>query len=295
MKRLFLIVLSWLAITTSAEVYTPQTVPFPRKTDAKAFVANPDNILSSEEQEAIQSVAEQLYQLTGVEMVTVALDDIGDAFAFDFTVELFNLWGIGDKKTNTGLLIFFTMQQHDIRITTGTGLEGLLTDATSYDIILNDIIPLLRQGQYGNGLLAGNQAVYKHLTSQRALEELLFGYQPKEPKEQPWKGLGIFAFFIAMIAGLAYWAAPRCPQCKKKGARTKDEILVYATYTATGRGIHHHTCVSCGHKWDEPYTIAKRTRSTSSSGRGGGYSSGGSSGGSYGGGSTSGGGAGSKW
>ena len=295
MKRLFLIVLSWLAITASADVYTPQTVPFPRKTDAKAFVANPDNILSSEEQEAIQSVAEQLYQLTGVEMVTVALDDIGDAFAFDFTVELFNLWGIGDKKTNTGLLIFFTMEQHDIRITTGTGLEGLLTDATSYDIILNDIIPLLRQGQYGNGLLAGNQAVYKHLTSQRALEELLFGYQPKEPKEQPWKDLGIFAFFIAIVSLLAYWAAPRCPKCKKKGAKTRDEVIVYATFEAGGRGIHHHTCVSCGHKWDEPYTIPKKRERSSYSGSGsssGGYSGGG---GSYGGGSTSGGGAGSKW
>ena len=179
-------------------------------------------------------------------------------------------------ETNTGVLLFFTMQQHDIRITTGKGLEG--------------------QGQYGAGLLAGNQAVTQRLTTRQALQELLLGYRPKEPKEQPWKGLSLFALFVAMIAGLAYWAAPRCPKCKKKGARTKDEVIVYATYTASGRGIHHHTCRSCGHQWDEPYTIAKRTRSTSSSGRGRGYSSsGGSSGGSFGGGSTSGGGAGGKW
>lgn len=297
MRRYLLIAL--LLIVTlglSATTYTPYTVPNPRATDGKAFVANPDNILSDEEQKAIQSIAEQLHEITGVEMVTVALDDIGDANAFDFSVDLFNHWGIGDRETNTGVLIFFTMQQHDIRITTGNGLEGLLPDAVCYDIICDEIIPVLRQGQYGEGLLVGNQVICKHLTTQHALEELMFGYRPKEPKEQPWKGLSLFALFVAMIAGLAYWAAPRCPQCKKKGARTKDEILVYATYTATGRGIHHHTCRSCGYRWDEPYTIAKRTRSTSSFGRGGGYSSsGGSSGGSFGGGSTSGGGAGGKW
>ena len=285
-----------LTLGLMAEVYTPYMVPNPRTTDGKAFVADPDHLLSADERNAIQDAAEQLHTLTGVEMVTVLLDDIGEADAFDFAYDLFNEWGIGDSETNTGVLLFFTMQQHDIRITTGKGLEGLLPDAVCYDIIVDDIIPLLRQGQYGAGLLAGNQAVTQRLTTQQALQELLLGYRPKEPTEQPWKGLSLFALFIAMIAGLAYWAAPRCPQCKKKGARTKDEILVYATYTASGRGIHHHTCRSCGHRWDEPYTIAKRTRSTSFSGRGGGYSSsGGTSGGSFGGGSTSGGGAGGKW
>jgi uncharacterized membrane protein YgcG len=99
------------------------------------------------------------------------------------------------------------MQQHDIRITTGKGLEGLLPDGACYYIIADDIIPLLRYGQYGAGLLAGNQAVTQRLTTRQALQELLLGYRPKEPKEQPWKGLSLFALFVAMIAGLAYWAA----------------------------------------------------------------------------------------
>ena len=284
-----------LSLGVMAETYTPSSVPNPRATDATALVANPDHILTAEEQNAIQEVAEQLYDLTGVEMVTVVLDDIGDAFAFDFCVELFNTWGIGDKETKTGVLVFFTMQQQDIRITTGTGLEGLLPDATCYDIMVEDIIPLLRQGRYGEGLLVGNQMVYKYLTTQHALEELMFGYRPKEPKESPWKGLSIFSLVIALISLLAYWAAPRCPVCKKKGAKTRDEVLVYASFTAPGRGIHHHTCVSCGHKWDEPYTIPKKTERSSYSGSGsssGGYGGGG---GSFGGGSTSGGGAGGKW
>ena len=287
--------LLFVALGLAAEVYTPATVPNPRATDATAFVADPDQLLSADEKNAIQEAAEQLYELTGVELVTVALDDIGDAYAFDFCVELFNSWGIGDKETNTGVLVFFTMQQHDIRITTGSGLEGLLPDAVCYDIICDEVIPVLQQGQYGEGLLVCNKAVCRRLTTQHALEELMFGYRPKEPTESPWKGLSIFALVIALISLLAYWAAPRCPVCKKKGAKTVDEVIVYATFTAPGRGIHHHTCISCGHKWDESYTIPKKTERSSYSGSGsssGGYGGGG---GSFGGGSTSGGGAGGKW
>ncbi len=135
-----------LTLGLMAEVYTPYTVPNPRTTDGKAFVADPDHLLSAEERNAIQDAAEQLYTLTGVEMVTVLLDDIGYADAFDFAYDLFNEWGIGDSEMNTGVLLFFTMQQHDIRITTGKGLEGLLPDAVCYDIIVDDIIPLLRAG-----------------------------------------------------------------------------------------------------------------------------------------------------
>ena len=294
MRRLFLFFAVLCCLTMQAVVYTPETVPNPRANDTIAFVANPDNILSPEEVANIQTVAEALYCLAGVEMVTVALDDIGEAFAFDFSVDLFNLWGIGDKETNTGVLIFFTMQQHDIRITTGKGLEGILTDAACSNIVYDNIIPLLREGRFGDGLLAGNKAVYNRLNNQKALEELLLGYRPKQPDEQPWKGLGIASFVIAILALLVYWAAPRCPKCKKKGAKTVDEVIVRATYTAAGRGIHHHTCLACGHKWDESYTIPKLTRSSSGGGSsyGGGYSGGG---GSFGGGSTSGGGAGGKW
>ena len=73
-----------LTLGLMAEVYTPYMVPNPRTTDGKAFVADPDHLLSADERNAIQDAAEQLHTLTGVEMVTVLLDDIGEADAFDF-------------------------------------------------------------------------------------------------------------------------------------------------------------------------------------------------------------------
>lgn len=287
--KLLLAILCSLSI--QAMTYTPETVPFPRANDANAYVADPDHLLSAEDIADINTIAEAIHELAGVEMVTVALDDIGDADAFNFSVELFNRWGIGDKETKTGVLLFFTMQQHDIRITTGSGLEGVLPDATCSQIVWDTIVPYLRAGQYGAGLIAGNLAIYDQLNNQAALEELLLGYRPKAANGQPWKGISICSLILALLALIRYWAAPRCPQCRQKGAKTRDEVLDRATYTSEGLGVHHRTCRTCGHQWDELYRIAKLQRSSSSGGGFGGRSGGGH----FGGGSTSGGGAGGKW
>ena len=47
-----------LTLSLMAEVYTPYTVPNPRTTDGKAFVADPDHLLSTEDLNAIQDAAD---------------------------------------------------------------------------------------------------------------------------------------------------------------------------------------------------------------------------------------------
>lgn len=298
MKYLFNILLVLLIGSTGVRAaYTPQSVPHPRRADATAFVSNPDAILLPGEVDAIQRVAQQLHQATGVELVTVALDDIGYADAFEFSVELFNHWGIGDREKKNGVLILFAVQSRDIRITTGGGVEGLLPDAICSRILDEQMIPLLSEGRYGEGLLAGNKAIAARLTNQQALEELLLGYKRKPVTENPWLTMSIFSLLIALLAFVRYKSAPQCPNCKQKGVKVRSELVERATYSHEGRGIKHYTCPYCGHLWNTPYVIPKVPRPTTTyHGRGGGYVGGGGfSGGSFGGGSTFGGGAGGKF
>lgn len=262
-----------------------------------AFVANPDGILSAEEQAAIQEVALNLYCATEVEMVTVVLDDIGDADAFEFAVELFNTWGIGRKDGNTGLLIFFALQSRDIRFITGVGMEGVAPDAVCSEILYDTAIPILSTGAYGEGLLATNEAFAKHLTQESVMAELLLDYQPQFVTEWPWFGLGLLSFIIGLISALGYIFSPRCPQCRHRGPYFDGKTLIReADYSAAGLEMYHFTCPYCGNTWDKAYTIPRKTRSYGGSSGDGWSSSGGSSGGgSFGGGYTAGGGAGGKF
>ena len=255
-----LLIVAVCCLSVQAVVYTPSTVPHPRRMDATAFVSNPDAILSISEVAAIQRVAQQLNQATGVELVTVVLNDIGDADAFIFSLELFNRWGIGDREKKNGVLVFFALQSRDIRITTGGGMEGILPDATCSRIIHNEMIPLLSDGRYGAGLLAGNRAIATRLTDQHALEELLLGYQRRPVSESPWQELSILSLLVALITLLYYIFLPRCPQCRQKGVKARSSVVTQATYDKEGKGVRHYTCKCCGHTWDKTYVIPKLSR-----------------------------------
>lgn len=293
---LCLLIVALLCCTAVHAAYTPKTVPHPRTSSADAFVSNPDGILTAEQQSEIQQVAKQLYDISGVELVTVVLDDIGHADAFDFSVELFNHWGIGRREQNTGVLILFAKRSRDIRITTGGGVEGLLPDAVCEQILDETMIPALKRGKYAQGLLAGNRAIAERLTSQQAKEELLLGYKREPVRETPWLWFSIISWLVALIALFLYWIEPPCPKCGKKGSKSElSRIDVKPTYYSSGQGTRFYTCPYCGHEWKQTYSIPKKERpvSTTSSGSGGVF--GGSSGGFFGGGSTFGGGAGGKF
>ena len=295
LKKIQIVLLLCLCtLSIQAREYTVKTVPNPRHTDAEAYVANPDGIISNDCVSNLTKISQMLYDQTGVEVVYVILGSIGYEDAFDFSLNLFNTWGIGDKEKNRGVLVFMSMEYHDIQIRTGGGVEGLLPDAKCSDIIWDEMVPEFRDNNYERGLIRGAIAIYETLVTDEAKAELLLGYKADPVSESPYKGLSIASLILLLLTLIVHWATPKCPNCQMKDNKCVDEVINRATYTASGNGIHHYTCNRCGHKWNAPYTIPKLTRSSSSSSSGRSYG-GGSSGGSFGGGHSYGGGAGGRW
>ena len=62
-------------------------------------------------------------------------------------------WQLGKKKKDNGVLLLIVADEHKIRIETGYGLEGVLTDAKASRIIRNEIAPHFRQNQYDEGVI----------------------------------------------------------------------------------------------------------------------------------------------
>ena len=306
MRKIVLFVALLFGSLAYAAEYTPSTVPDPKKAGQEFYVSNPDNILSAEDVSFLNRCVQDLEKQTKVELCVVAIGSIGEADAFDFSYELFQRWGIGGKNKNTGVLILFVLDSHDLQIRTGTGIEGVLTDAKCSKTMHEDMFPSFRAGNYGEGLCLGALRIYEICTDGEAPEELLNmksvtnrgKYASSNDEED--KALGMVGMVVGGMAVLFFLIAiwkPRakCPNCKKrKGKMIKDEIIERATYSHGGNGIRYYKCKKCGHEWSKPYTTSKLTHS-SSSGGGSSWSGGGHSGGSWGGGSTSGGGAGGRW
>lgn len=77
----------------------------------------------------------------------------------DYTQRIAQTWGVGQKGHNNGAVLFVFVENHQMFIQTGYGLEGALPDATCYDITHNVIAPHFKQSDYAGGLQAGVTAM----------------------------------------------------------------------------------------------------------------------------------------
>lgn len=155
-----------------AEAWTVATVPNTRLNDAKACTSDPDDLIDPTNQAEIDRLLYNAQQQLSAEIFVVALQSTGDVELKSFATELFNNWGIGKKGKDNGLLILLVLDQKKVTMETGYGMEGVLPDAICFRIIDNDMVPLMKEGQIGAGMLAGVQGVLKVLSDPAAAAEI---------------------------------------------------------------------------------------------------------------------------
>ena len=117
----------WMA-NLSGQTFTPESVPN-IKIQNNSYISDPSNILDEETYNQIDSKLTFLEDSVGSEVALVMLPSIGEAVPKDFAYKLFNLWGIGKKGSDNGLLILFVLDQKRVEFETGNGLESILPDA----------------------------------------------------------------------------------------------------------------------------------------------------------------------
>lgn len=308
MKRLnLLFAFSLLAILVQAMVYTPTSLPNPKVQDRGNYVCNPDEIVASSDVVLLNRLARQLEDSTQVELCVVAVNSIGEMGAFDFCYEVFQRWGIGKEGKNTGVLLFLAVESRDVRIMTGGGIEGVMTDAVCHSIIHETMMQPLRNADYSDAMALGALRIYEVCTDGAAPDELRqmtsatnrYHYAD-ESEENVWMELfyfvGLPCIIFALIIVLLL-LPKKCPKCGKRSLRkTSEQIINRATTRKEGLGVRSYCCKHCGHQEQKTYIIPKEVPTVVLGGgtsRGG--FGGGSFGGGFGGGSTFGGGAGGKF
>ena len=107
----------------------------------------------------MESLAREVLQKTGTAVVVATVPTVGDRVVDDYATRLYESWGIGKKGEDKGVLILLALKERRVRIETGYGVEGILPDGVVGEIIRLHVIPQLKQGDYGRGLLNAMTAV----------------------------------------------------------------------------------------------------------------------------------------
>ena len=169
-----MLVLLVMTTTATAKSYTVADVPNVQLKDSRQRVSDPEALLGGAARDTINVMLAELKQKTGIEVAVVMLPSIGEADVFDFAHELFRTWGIGNKKTNGGLLILYVDDIHRLRFTTGYGIEGTMTDAMTKRIATRYMVPRFKEGNTDQGMIDGIKASC----------DVLDGSMQPEPEEE---------------------------------------------------------------------------------------------------------------
>ena len=203
MKKFACIFIAFLGIASILYPLSKSSgeLPFPKPRGAVNDFAS---LIPEREERMMGNISREVLQKTGTAIVIATVDTVGDNDYETYANELYANWGIGKKGEDKGVLIFLTKKERKVRIETGYGVEGILPDGLVGQILDDYVVPFLKKGDYGKGLLNGTIAISQIIAKDAGVKITGQSQSPYSPRSRPRKAslgsrLFSFLFFIILI------------------------------------------------------------------------------------------------
>lgn len=123
-----------------------------------APVVDAAEVLSTETETAVSAELTQFRSAGGPQIAVAVVGTTGGRSIEDYAIDLARTWGVGDAQRDDGVVIVVAVEDHEMRIEVGSGVEGDLTDVTAARIVDTVMIPLLRNDAYDDAVRQGAAA-----------------------------------------------------------------------------------------------------------------------------------------
>jgi uncharacterized protein len=173
-------------------------------------VVDQANLLDPATEQALTEKLAALETGTTDQLVVVTVSSLQDQEIEDYGYQLGRAWGIGQKENDNGALLIVAPNERKVRVEVGYGLEPVLTDAFSSQVIRDDILPSFRDGDYQAGVVKGVDALIAQLSLDPAEAQAraqAVAAQQADAKGEPIlpmiiiAAIFLFMFLIAMRSG----------------------------------------------------------------------------------------------
>ena len=158
MKKLVSILFLLACLFSKSYGQLPDKPNPPRLVNDLAHVMTPDQIATLERK------LDAYDDSSSIQIAIVTVPTTGDTAIEDYALGILRKWGIGNKKTNNGVVILAAIDQRKVFIATGYGMEGSIPDITAKAIVDNEIVPNFRgsdQDNYYRGFDLAADAIIK--------------------------------------------------------------------------------------------------------------------------------------
>jgi uncharacterized protein len=130
------------------------------------YVTDQAGLISYNTKNTIHSLAYELEQKSGAQLAVVTVKTLNGLAIDDYSWQLFEKWGIGEKGKDTGVLLLIAPNERKLRIEVGYGFEGAIPDGLAGEIIRSDMLPYFKTGKMDQGILRGALVLLQHMAKE---------------------------------------------------------------------------------------------------------------------------------
>ncbi|ANI77319.1 MULTISPECIES: TPM domain-containing protein [Sphingobium] len=161
-------------------------------------VVDAANLLDPAQEQALSQKLIAQKRASGRALVVATIPDLQGYDISDFGYRLGRAWAIGDKNSQ-GVLLIIAPNERKVRIEAGYGVEGILTDALSSQIIRNAITPRFKAGDMAGGINAGVDQISALLALPPDQARARAAQAEAEARQQDDGSSGIAGFWIILF------------------------------------------------------------------------------------------------
>lgn len=126
---------------------------------AKGYVNDYAQVLSTTDINHLNRRLQQYELLTSNQVVVAIFKSLEGESIEDFSIRLAEKWKVGQRGKDNGVILSIFIQDRQMRIEVGYGLEGALPDALAGQIITREISPAFKEGKMSEGITLGVNAI----------------------------------------------------------------------------------------------------------------------------------------
>jgi len=114
---------------------------------------------------SLDSIIVNFMEESSIQIAIITIDTLmtNKKMFNDLALRVANQWGVGETEKDNGILFAFSRLHRQVRIVNGYGIEKLISDRETKEIIENTIIPYFKKDDYYSGTFNGLSALIKIL------------------------------------------------------------------------------------------------------------------------------------
>ena len=192
LMKYLIILIGFLTVLTG--LASAQDIP--ARPSPPRLVNDYTNTLTADQKATLEQKLVAYDDSTSNQIVVVIVPSTNDYAPVDYATKLGREWGVGNKKTNNGVVLLVAKNDRQLFISPGYGLEGAIPDITAKSIIEDVIKPNFRADDYYRGLDLGTNALMKAAVGEYKAPA---GYRNRGKGSGGSSILGIIIFIFVMI------------------------------------------------------------------------------------------------